>query len=250
MALYILTHRQIPNWNTYFYTPLHMSMLDNPDVKLQVKDYYPEIAKLNQAYGELSAFYYIWKNDNDPIKGATQYRFVPKLTETEITNILKTHKFIAFMYTNMGDLAGQFKMHHDKKGGFWEIILEAVRESGIDEAIIEHWQHTYYLFARNIFITTKEYFDEYSEWMFNIIFKIQNRLGIKNITDVYEWAKNARPDDPDYQMRSFGCVAERLQTLYMMSKIDLNDIYKDVYIPEYETTTEQIKQISYNDVQQ
>lgn len=242
MALYILTHRQIPNWNTYFYTPLHMSMLDNPDVKLQVKDYYPEIAKLNQVYGELSGIYYIWKNDNDNIKGTIQYRVMPTLSNYEINNLLKTYKFIAHS-DYVGSLKYQFIMHHDESGKLWELIVDLVKKSGISQSVIDKWENFEFVLSRHIFITTKKYYDEYANWMFNIISQIQDKLNIHSIEDAYRWARETYPPEknPDYQTRILGFISERLQTLYVMSKIDLNvDIRKEVYITDVVTTANQV----------
>lgn len=242
MAIYALTHRQIPNWNTYFYTPLHMSMLDNPDIKLQVKDYYPEIAKLNQVYGELSGIYYIWKNDKDDIKGTIQYRVMPTLSNYEINNLLKTYKFIVYSDC-IGSLKYQFMMHHDESGKLWELIVDLVKKSGISQNVIDKWENSEIVFAKHIFITTKKYYDEYANWMFNIISQIQDKLNIHSIEDAYRWARETYSPgkNPDYQTRILGFISERLQTLYIMSKIDLNvDIRKEVYITDVVTTANQV----------
>lgn len=245
MALYILTHRQVPNWKTKFYTPLHMSMLDNPDVKLQVKDYYPEMAKLNHAYNELSGMYYIWQNDHDNIKGNVQYRVTPKLTENEIFDILKTYKFIGYrcifddITANRGlVLSEQFKKWHDTTGEIWESVLYYIRESGIKEYIIDTWQNLHYMFARNILITTQNYYNEYCDWMFPIIYKIQDKFNLHTMPEIFEWAKIKRPEFPEYHARILGCLAERLQTLFILNNINLTDIEKEVYCPNFTITTQ------------
>lgn len=243
MGLYILTHRQIPNWNTYFYTPLHMSTLDNPDVKLQVKDYYPKMAELNQLYCELSGIYYVWKNDNDNIKGTVQYRYLPNLSIWDINNILKTKKFIATASSTPYGLGDQFRESHDENGEVWNILVDLAKKSGISQYVIDKWNDSDILFSKNIFITTKEYYDEYASWMFPIIFQLQNILNIHSIEDAFEWArkKYAADENPLYQTRILGFVSERLLTLFILNKVSSPDnIKKEVCVPAQVNIAEQV----------
>ena len=148
MAIYILTHRPIKNWDTRFYTPIHMSTLDNPDVKIQIKDIYPKLAEMNLLYNEHSASYYIWKKDKGPIKGMVQYRMLPKLTESQIKDILKEKDFI--LHTDyVQNLAWQFKRCHDPESRMWDIVMDEVKKTGLDELTLQRWCNSAIVFSRN-----------------------------------------------------------------------------------------------------
>jgi hypothetical protein len=241
MAIYILTHRPIENWNTSFYTPIHMSILENPTVKIQVKDYYPRLAELNLLYNENSAAYYIWKKDRQKIKGMVQYRMIPDLTEDQIQDILKEHRFIVHT-TQVQNLAWQFRRCHDPEGRLWNIILDEVRKTGIDEFTIQRWSNSAILFSRNILIAKKADYDGYMSWVWSILESIRERLCWNSISDVESYVKaNPSPGEVKYRCRMIGFISERLMTLYIINLYgSVEEAIHHVYVPQYRMTMDQI----------
>lgn len=241
MAIYILTHRPIKNWDTRFYTPIHMSTLENPDVKIQIKDIYPKLAEMNLLYNEHSASYYIWKKDKGPIKGMVQYRMLPKLTESEIKDILKEKDFI--LHTDyVQNLAWQFKRCHDPESRIWDVVYDEVKKTGLDDLTIQRWCNSAIVFSRNTIIAKKKDFDDYISWMTPILEKIRERLGFESMKDVEEFVKQYPTiGSVNYRCRILGFISERLETLYMVKRYgSIEEAIKHIVVPEYEMTMEQI----------
>ena len=198
MGLYIITHKHIENWNTYFYTPIHVSCNEN-DVRLQVKDYYPQMAIDNKYWNELSAQMYIWKNDHDDIKGQVQYSYIPDLDPRDITNILKTKDFIVYVEQIYGfDLKSHYCYEHDSKEELWNTIIDILHEKSYQDDLLNKWSNYKYIFARNNFICKASDFDEYSEWMFDILIEFTNRMNFTSIENIMEWVEKIHAIDKTY----------------------------------------------------
>lgn len=240
MAIYILTHRSIENWDTKFYIPLHLSNHENPEVPLKIKDFYPDLADMNQLYNELSGAYYIWKHDTDNIKGMVQYSTYPDMTEDEITEVLNTKEFIVNS-SWVGNVCGQFKYVHDNNGELWNIMVDLSKKSGIPDDVIKIWENFNTLFHRNIIIAKRDDFDEYMSWLFPILTGIREHFGWHSMDDVREFVSKrnyiaAHPyteNQTDYRVRFIGFISERLQTLYLLNKFGADDVYKHIHIPKF-----------------
>ena len=66
------------------------------------------------------------------------------------------------------------------------------------------------IYPFNMVIANRKYYNEYSEWLFNILFEVETRVG------------NMELDE--YQTRYTGFLSERLFTLYIMyHQIDVHE---------------------------
>lgn len=218
-----------------------MSMYDNPDVKLQIKDYYPKLAEMNQLYNEMSAAYYIWKNDTDDIKGMVQYRFVPDMTYEQMVETLKVKKYIlhALYVSNIKD---QFKFYHDNDGDLWDMMFQFAKESGINDTVLDHWSKTNIMFSRNTIITTGDEFDSYMSWVFPILENIKNAKGFTDMNAVRRWAETRKDNHPvDYKMRLFGFLTERLETLWIINRFgNVRNAIDNICVPNFIILTKQL----------
>ena len=237
MGLYIITHKHIENWNTYFYTPIHVSCNEN-DVQIQVKDYYPELAINNKYWNELSAQMCIWKYDHDDIKGQVQYSCIPDLDPQDIVNILKTKDFIVHTERIYPNIKMQFCHEHDSNGELWNVIIDILHEKGYPDDLINKWNDYTYIFCRNNFICKAIDFDKYSEWVFDILNKFTNRMGFTSMENIMEWVeKNPcnRQNLIKDNYRIAGYLGERLFTLYLIEKYG-DDVFNRIYCPNYITS--------------
>ena len=61
-----------------------------------------------------------------------------------------------------------------------------------------------FLYPYNMFVMSKKYFNEYCEWLFNILFNLEKKIDISKYDN--------------YQSRVFGFLSERLFTIWLLKK--------------------------------
>lgn len=193
----IATHKKYIIPKDDIYLPIHSgAALSNFDLGYQRDDEGDNISYKNPNYSELTALYWLWKNDDSDYKGLVHYRRhfsirkkVFWFEQGEFDEILDFNRISSLME-------------------FSDIILPQKRHYYI-ETIESHYNHTHYeedlivtqdvikkyypeylvsyneVLKRksahmfNMFIMTKEKFDAYCEWLFPILFEIENRLNIE-----------------------------------------------------------------------
>jgi hypothetical protein len=101
-------------------------------------------------------------------------------------------------------------------------ILESIIRDKCLECVPAFYQtmEQNYLSICNMFITTREVYDDYCNWLFPILFEL------------YEKIEPELKYRDDYQKRSIGFIAERLLNVYVNWKLEPTDIFyvKQAYI--------------------
>ena len=161
------------------------------------------ISVKNREYCELTALYWIWKNDiRSRYAGLCHYRRhfdldgmkLAKLEQSDIDVVL-TIPILNFPNVRAAYL-------HDHCAEDWEIMLEAVRKLApeyYDAA--DRLQKGVYYYAYNMFVARKEILDDYCAWLFPILAYCGEQCGRKE--DIY-------------QNRYIGFLAERLLSIYFL----------------------------------
>lgn len=173
------------------------------------------ISQKNPQYCELTALYWIWKNDKSKYAGLSHYRRRFKISEAQAKQLVVSDVdvVVTIPVLNFPNVKQQYYKDHSKHD--WDIMLAA-----IEELCPEYLETTYklqngiYYFAYNMLIARKEILNNYCEWLFPILFYCEEKIGTKN--DVY-------------QNRYIGFLAERLMTIYFMH----NSQYKLVIAEKY-----------------
>lgn len=165
-------------------------------------DYGDNISRKNKQYCELTALYWIWKNDTSDFVGLSHYRRRFELTEMEVEKITSAtvDVVVTIPVVNFNTVRKQYELDHDIKD--WEIMLEAIENiypQYLDAAKAVQNGICYY--AYNMFIARKEIFDNYCKWLFDILDYCEERIGKK---------------DDVYQNRYAGFLAERLLTIFLV----------------------------------
>lgn len=234
MALYIMTHRQMDDWNTRFYVPLLLSNQE-ANIALKVRDKYPEMASMNLYWNELCGFKFIWKEDFGAYKGAIQYRMVPNMSYEDIMDTLDKYTFISHN-DYVGCLGGQFCYFHSPDHKIWNMLIQLLKDMKVatDEQLGK-WAFYDYVYSRNTLIGKAKDFDDYCAWLFPIMEEFTKRMGFNTMDDVMAWAeKDQSNGGPKDRARLAGYVSERLMTLYFLIKFGSFDEAKSkIYIPEY-----------------
>lgn len=235
VKIFVVTHKENPILSNDILIPIQVGNNTNIFPNVLRDNTLDNIADKNSNYCELTACYWIWKNETQAdIVGICHYRrylnfynplynlkpsaqkkinstdFMktktfysdPKKLQNKIASILKTHDIILgrpykFKKTTLSE---NFCIGHRKSD--WDltkiIIIEKYPE--YEESITKHLDEGILFHMGNMMICSKEKFDTYQTWIFSILFELETRIEI--------------PKD-QYQARVFGFISERLINLYV-----------------------------------
>lgn len=199
------------------------------------------ISEKNRTFNELTAIYWVWKNlQNEEIYGLMHYRRflnifykkpfyknekrdimkkissdstkIAKLNDAQKTNdkikeLLNQYDVIVAnpVYCRIDkkyvSITEDYKKHHLSED--WDTCMNIVKEyyPEFKKSIEKHLDNDKKLYYGNIFIAKKEWFNDFCEWIFTILFEVEKRITIS--------------EDP-YQRRVIGFLSERLFTLYIL----------------------------------
>ena len=175
------------------------------------------IVEKNPFFCELTGMYYVWKNCDLPdYIGFCHYRRYLNIADhpdvnqwtkcaatDKVPTLLRDADFIlpkATTYDNDYTVEKQYDVYHRKED--FDTVREVIAErcpkylAAFDEVAASD---TAYL--NNIFVTTREHFARYMEWLFDILLHAEKLIAV--------------PYDEPYQRRLFGFLAERLLNVYL-----------------------------------
>ena len=185
----VATHKQYKMPNDEMYLPIHVGAEGKETIGYQPDNTGDNISYKNYAFCELTGLYWAWKNLENEYIGLAHYRrhFKGKNKSKDVFEQVLTKKEASQLLTN------------------YDIILTKKRKYYI-ENIYDHYAHTLYvetldksrdiiskiypeylesfdkcmkhthMHAFNMFIMKKELLDEYCDWLFNILFKVEEEL--------------------------------------------------------------------------
>lgn len=176
------------------YMPLQVGKALHPDLDLgiQTDDIGDNISSLNSSYSELTALYWIWKNNSAEYKGLVHYRrhfascsrkkskddvFDQIVKHDEVDTLLqsvdiilpkKRKYYIETMYSHYAHTLPVEHLDVTRK-----IIRERVPEylPAFDKVMKNRSGHMF-----NMFIMQKDKFNEYCEWLFPILDELTKRI--------------------------------------------------------------------------
>lgn len=214
IKIMVVTHKQvdIPIYNPY------IPMLVGPD-KENINEYSiflrddtsDNISDKNENYCELTALYWAYKNEIDATYiGLVHYRRFFMSSEQpstilqldEMKNILKNVDVILPKKRNyfIEDTWNHYKHNHniDDLIETRKIIEEKFPEymTSFNMVMNKKKSHRF-----NMMIMEKKIFTDYCEWLFDILFELENRINIDNYDD--------------YQKRVYGFISERLLDVWV-----------------------------------
>ena len=193
----VATHKKYWMPNDEVYLPIHVGKEGKQDLGYIGDNTGDNISAKNSNYCELTAIYWAWKNLKADYIGLVHYRrYFTKhnfrncekkkqdiLLKSDFENILKDVDIIVpdkrkyYIETNRS----HYNHAHYKKDldETENIIREIYPEYSIafDKVMSRTWAHMF-----NMFVMRKDYFDEYCEWLFAILFELEKRIDISNYT--------------------------------------------------------------------
>lgn len=203
-TIFIATHKAfIPPLNP-IYKPIVAGAYNKklPYLKDNTKE---NISDKNPYYSELTALYWIWKNDNSPYIGFTHYhRFFYEesyISKKEIHKILKEYQMIVPVPLQLETtILEQYATVHYKK----DLLLacqEVLKHHFDYKEAIEMTLNQNKLYAFNMFISSREIINEYLFFLFPILFELEKQIPYFSYSI--------------YNQRVFGFLAERIFNIYL-----------------------------------
>lgn len=218
LKVFVATHKAY-DFPKNVYTPIHVGYELTGEDFGYMKDNHStdNISIKNASFCELTALYLIWKSEdfnNLSYIGLSHYRryfegkkllFKEKyiLGEEEALVLLQEYDVIVPRRRNyyIESVASHYSNAHYRDD--LKIVEQIVKEKSPD------YIKSYYtimdgktLHLYNMFVTRKEIFDSYMEWLFAILFELEKRIDIS----MYD----------DYQKRVFGFISERLWNVWLL----------------------------------
>lgn len=179
------------------------------DLKIcEVKDNLGEnISCKNRQYCELTALYWIWKNDKtSKVIGLSHYRRTFSLNENQMMafETSDTDVMVTVPVLNLRGVREQYSKDHSRND--WDILMKAIHEMSPDYVeAARNVAEGYYYFAYNMLIAKRGFFEDYCAWLFPIMEYCEKRIGRK---------------DDSYQNRYIGFMAERMLTIFLQNNKD------------------------------
>lgn len=212
----VATHKQYKMPNDDLYLPIHVGAYNKESLGYQVDSTFDNISAKNPYYCELTGLYWAWKNLDYDYLGLAHYRrhfknnsnlfenkFNKILTNDKLQKIIDNDVIILpkkrhyYIETNKS----QYLHAHHKEGliNTENIIKEYYCEylEAWNKMLNKRSGHRF-----NMFIMSKEKCNEYCNWLFDILFKVEA------ITDITNWSKS--------EQRIYGYLAERLLDVWII----------------------------------
>ncbi|HBN57656.1 MAG TPA: hypothetical protein DD414_12870, partial [Lachnospiraceae bacterium] len=159
------------------------------------------ISYKNRQYCELTALYWIWKNDRADYAGLCHYRRHFELSEEIVRCLTDSDIDVVLTLPILNFSSVREVYRHDHVEEDWDRMLEAIRilsPAYMPEAV--ELQNGNFYYGYNMFIARRRIFDDYCAWLFPLLEYCEDRCGQKA---------------DKYQERYIGFLAERLLTVYM-----------------------------------
>lgn len=245
-SVFVVSHKNVAMPQDDMYVPIQVGQ-KNENFPGYIRDNTGEnIASKNPNYCELTAQYWAWKNSKADIKGLAHYRrLFGKQSSGIFTPIATRYKYVLNSET-LEKLLNEYDMvvpkahnyyietayehykhaHHTEGLKVTRDILKSDYPSYLkkyDEVLNRRRSH-----LLNMMITRKEIFDSYSEWLFDVLGKVERRLDISNYSVS--------------EARVFGYISELLLDVWIecngISYVELPVLYmeKQNYFKRYITS--------------
>lgn len=228
IKIYIATHKKAKMPIQSIYKPIRVGAALNKDDFGYVRDDTEEnISLKNKNFCELTATYWILKNDKSDIVGLTHYRryFFKKYRSNKLSNVLDEEDIRKILekkdiivpnstFIIKHNVEKSWEKTHIKKD--YDECRKIISEKYPDylEAF-DKFSKSKFIYLCNMFISRKEIFDLYYNWLFDILFELEKRVNLEEYDD--------------YNKRLFGFMSERLFNVWLIKHQELKVQKMPVY---------------------
>jgi len=192
IRIYAMTHKKFDVPKDSMYQPLHVGHAVADDLGYPGDDVGENISHLNCYYSELTGHYWLWKNCKDvDYIGTCHYRRYlineqeKVLTKYEYEHLLKNYDLVTTKRVILNNSYHYgFSANHNIKAldCTGEVIRDLYPEYYDTYLTLVQGNETYF---GNMFVTSKQLFDKYCEWLFSIFAEVENRIDLDTDEDAY-----------------------------------------------------------------
>lgn len=250
LSIFVMTHVSFNPPPNPIYHPLHVGHAVHDDLGYPGDDTGDNISALNKYYSELTGLYWAWKNvQNTEYIGLCHYRryFLNKdrrvMNKSDFMPILAEYQVIisqcAPAEKSYRDTYAQAHNIHDL-----EAVGEAIARLYPDcVPIFNEVLSSNKLYCGNLFVTSKELFDDYAAWLFSILDLASEHIDVSTYDDyhkrvygflseqlLYVWI---RYRNLTYYEAPIGFTQEKAETITL--KTQLSALFKERRIEEART---------------
>lgn len=191
----IAMHKPYPIPHSDLYLPIHVGAAIKPEVlpDIQGDNTGDNISTLNPYFCELTALYWLWKNNNSDYKGLVHYRryfatrhflkrhsqnrFERIITRPELERILQKHSII--LPRKRRYIIETIYSHyaHTMHAQQLDVTADVLRD--VAPEYVGSWNTLMQRRSAHIFnmlIMDNKHFDAYCRWLFPILFELTSRL--------------------------------------------------------------------------
>lgn len=205
--IYVMTHKKIEQIPDELYIPLQVGKAGKEDFGYMGDDLGDHISEKNARYCELTGMYWLWKNVRCDVIGVCHYRrfFVKEeklLSRDYIEHKVRKYPIIVPNSSCVKDADAYehyAKRHYAKDLDLCREIL--LKKSPEYTAAFDFAMETILVSVGNMWITRKDIFDRYCEWLFAILFEVEKGIDFSGYDD--------------YQQRVMGFLSERLFRVWL-----------------------------------
>lgn len=212
VKIFAMTHKAFDVPNDEMYIPLHVGRaVAERDLGYTGDDTGDNISASNCYYAELSGVYWVWKNFHaaDCVGVCHYRRFLTDergfaFTQKEYERILQKYDIVTTKQLELpNSYRYGFSAHHGEKALYetGNVIKERHPEFYETYDALLDGNKTYF---GNMLVAKKERYDEYCEWLFDILFALEARIDL-TFAD-------------DYHRRVFGFISEFLLYVWVKAK--------------------------------
>lgn len=206
--IYVMTHKKMEQIPDKLYIPLQVGKAGKEDFGYVGDDMGDHISGKNPIYCELTGVYWLWKNVSCDVIGVCHYRrFFTKeerlLDRDYIEYKLQNYPIIIpnSSCVKDADAYAHYAKRHFAKD--LDLCREVICEKKPDYAgAFDYAMQTILVSIGNMWITRKDIFDRYCEWLFDILFEVEKRIDFSGYDD--------------YQKRVIGFLSERLFRVWLL----------------------------------
>lgn len=230
LTMYMVTHKQV-DYVPMGRTPIFVGGGNNSD-HYRTDSTGDNISSKNSTYCELTAYYWIWKNDS-----FSDYISIEHYRRFFCTNLLYQIVSKKKMEKKLSRYMVITSKKHRVKGSLKDFYYARhipedllVVEKIIKEKCPEYYSSFLEILSGdsspmfNMIAIKKDKFDEYCTWLFGILFEAEKIIDLGNRSD--------------YQKRAYGFLSERLMAVWIKKNLSCNDVLE---LPVYYLKENRIK---------
>ena len=161
------------------------------------------ISYKNRQYCELTALYWIWKNDRSDYVGLSHYRRHFEVNEKDLETLADSDIDVVLTIPIFDVPSVERVYQRDHVEADWQVMMEGMKTLCPEylKAARELSKGRFY-YAYNMFLMRREILEKYCQWLFPLLFYCEERC-------------SGRERD-SYQGRYIGFLAEHLMSIYFL----------------------------------